>query len=324
MKRIDLWKQSGVLVAVFAVSLCMPGCADDRLGEGSWEQQSLAFDGLTRSYKLYSPTAAASLGELPLIVAIHGLSQSPDDLARLTGFNLEADRRGLHVVYPAAHAGNWNDLRDVDGVPAYDLDVDDTGFIRAVVAQVVATRDVDTSRIYAAGMSNGGMMVYRLAFQAPDLFAGFAAVVASIPVNQTTSYTPGGPVNMWISAGDADPILPYDGGEVMGELKSLGVMLSVPDSIGYWVAANGCNPDPVITTLPNRESPNRTIVQHAVYAGCDDGGDVEVYGVEGGGHTWPGGPAREATRAQGPISEDFDATSVIVDFFLAHVKSGKD
>jgi polyhydroxybutyrate depolymerase len=95
----------------------------------------------------------------------------------------------------------------------------------------------------------------------------------------------------------------------------LGRVLSVDQSIAYWVEKNGCSPMPVVTEVPDRDPADGTRVTRKVYVNEDDGTEVILYVVDGGGHTWPGGLQYLPSRVIGKTSRDIDANEVIWSFF---------
>jgi polyhydroxybutyrate depolymerase len=113
--------------------------------------------------------------------------------------------------------------------------------------------------------------------------------------------------------GTADPLIPYAGG---GVARRRGRVLSATRSIAFWAAVSGCTAAPVTTLEPDRAPGDGTRVHRTAYGGCPDGRSVELYTIEGGGHTWPGGPA--AGRRVGRVSRELDATALIWQFFVQH------
>ncbi|HEY9344599.1 MAG TPA: alpha/beta fold hydrolase, partial [Inquilinus sp.] len=156
---------------------------------------TLPVDGVSRSYTLHLPPAAAGGDPLPLVVVLHGGGANADSAIALTGFSAEADAEGFIVAYPngtgrlkptaeTADQFSWN-AGDCCGA-AMRRDADDVGFLRALVSTIEQERAVDRHRIYAAGFSAGGMMAYRLACEAGDIFAGVAVVSGAILVPSCT------------------------------------------------------------------------------------------------------------------------------------------
>jgi polyhydroxybutyrate depolymerase len=114
-----------------------------------------------------------------------------------------------------------------------------------------------------------------------------------------------------------DPVVPFEGGEIYGHSgrEMLGTVLSVEQSVGYWVARNGCSPVPVVTEEPDRDPDDGTRVSRKEYVNNEDGTRVILYIIYGGGHTWPGGLQYLPERVIGKTSRDIDASEVIWSFF---------
>src|SRR5579859_1407501 len=163
-----------------ALALTGPAWADD-------EAHSLDFSGLKRSYLLHLP-AKAPAGPVPLVVVLHGGGGTAEGAVKMTGFDAEADASGFIAVYPNGTDKDrpmrvmlgkrgfltWN-AGSCCGY-AQQKNIDDVGFIRAVVGDVEKQHAVDPKQVYATGISNGGMMSYRLACKASELFAAIGPV----------------------------------------------------------------------------------------------------------------------------------------------------
>ena len=115
--------------------------------------------------------------------------------------------------------------------------------------------------------------------------------------------------------GTADPLVPWEGGYVHAFRKKLGKIISVPQTIEFWVARNGCSASPQISRLPDTDPEDGTSVQKSAYGQCTDGADVILYEIKGGGHTWPGGYQYFPEFLIGKTNRDLDASQAIWDFF---------
>jgi len=296
------------LALCIAASLAVVGCP-----QSAPTIEEFSYGGLVRKYKVHVSALYDKDTPAPLLVVLHGMGQKGDDVEGLTGLNNLADEHGFLAVYPDAYQGNWNDARAVPDIPAYDLDVDDVGFILAVIDRVAANYNVDAARVYAAGMSNGAMMAYRLACEAPGVFAAAAAVAGAMPENLAAACAPSIPIPMVMINGTADPVVPWDGGPIMLDGEELGVVLSVLDSVALWVTKNGAAQTPEVTLLPDAAPEDGVRVYKEEHAGFGAGAEVVLYRIEGGGHTWPGG-AVLFQLFLGPICQDINASSIIWEF----------
>lgn len=274
--------------------------------------RTLVWGGRTRNFDVYAPAGAS--GPLPLVIALHGSSQSADQFRHVAKLSLAAERDRFLVAYPEGVGLNWNDGRDVQGIETYDQNIDDVGFLNAMVQAIDAEFAVETTRVYATGFSNGAIMALRLAQETPELLAGIACVAGSLPEQLITLPAPASPVPALFINSIDDPILPYNGGAVTYLGFTLGIMASVPDSIDYWIAANNANPEPLATALPDAATYDGCLVQQNFHAPLNGGVDVLAYTISGGGHSWPGGPQQADTDAR-PVCYDIDATDILTAFF---------
>jgi polyhydroxybutyrate depolymerase len=307
MKRLMIWG--------FALA-CLGFAAMSQAADSQDVTHTLEFGGLKRSYLLHIP-AGAPVGPLPLVVGLHGGAGSGASFAKMSGFDTVADLAGFIVVYPNG-TDKPRPLREAMGKSGFDTwnagsccgyaqehGVDDVGFIRAVVAEVEKQHAVDPKRIYATGISNGGMMAYRLACEAADLFAAVGPVSA---VQEVKSCKPSRPVSVVHIHGADDENVPLKGG-VGKKAVEKEDRAPVQDTIDFWVKEDGCS------VTANSKQPD-VLMQN--YGGCEGGTDVDYYIIQDGGHSWPGGD-RISVILDKP-SQALNASQVIWDFFKDHLK----
>lgn len=279
------------------------------------EQRTLDHDGIQRTYWVHAPAAAPTTGAA-MVLALHGGGGDGQKMARMTDFNLVSDAHGFVAVYPDGVSNRWNDGRTAPGV----ADVDDVGFLTALIDAAAAEFAVDPKRVYITGASNGGMMAFRMACERSNRLAAIAPVMASLPVEWSDACAPAEPLSVLHIHGTEDPLVPYDGGEIIIVRRSHGRVIPVEDTIAFWVRSNGCNTEPEIDTLPDIDPSDGTSIKRYTYTGGLNGTEVVFYKVEGGGHTWPGGEQYLAEWIIGKTSHDMDASAVIWDFFVSHPK----
>ncbi|MCS7482868.1 alpha/beta hydrolase family esterase [Umezawaea endophytica] len=276
---------------------------------------TLTVGGRDRTYTAYVPPRLAS--GAPLLVVLHGSFENGAAVRRNTGYGFDdlADRYGFAVAYPDGYQEGWNDCRRVAATPARRENVDDVGFVRALTADMHRRYGVDDTKFYAAGYSNGGQMVFRLAAEMPDRLAGIAAIAANLPVTADNSCPPmTGAVPVLIMAGTDDPISPFAGGEVtIFGFSSRGRVMSADDTTKMFVRLNGTTDAPVTRTLAHREPATDTTVRETVYSESDKAPVVQ-YTISGGGHVIPTAHHRYP-RLLGRTSHDVDAPAAISDFF---------
>ncbi|MGB5369638.1 MAG: PHB depolymerase family esterase, partial [Flavobacteriaceae bacterium] len=171
--------------------------------------QSLTWQERERTYWLHFPPKAKMNNPLPILFHLHGGGGTGKGTSRLTyqRFNEIADREGLIVVYPDAIAHNWNDGRS-ESIKPENVGVDDVGFIIEIINRLKNNYNIDSSRIFTTGMSNGGFMSSRLLCDRADVFRGGAILTASISVDYISNCNPQKPVAVLLMNGTEDPIVP--------------------------------------------------------------------------------------------------------------------
>jgi len=274
---------------------------------------SVVVDGVTRRYMVHVPKSIDPAVPAPLLLAFHGgggsMQWQADD-ARY-GLISASERHGFVAVFPngsspfpGGRLATWNAGRCCGS--ARDKGVDDVAYVRAVVAAVQHQLNIDAKRIYATGMSNGGMLVHRLACEAADLFQAVASVAGT---DNTLSCAPSRPISvLQIHARDDDHVL-FDGGAGPGAFRDESKVTdftSVPRTIANWTERNGCTAPP----LRVLEQPGAYCERHA---GCRGGVAVQLCVTETGGHSWPG--AGEVRRGKAAASQALSANDMMWDFF---------
>jgi polyhydroxybutyrate depolymerase len=279
---------------------------------------SILSGGLERTYNVHISSSYNNSTPTPLLIALHGGGGTGDGMNKLTHFNNIADRENFIVVYPDGFEKHWNDNRGVQRYRAQNQNVDDVGFISALIDHLSDKYNIDAKMVYVTGMSNGAMMSHRLGCELSQKIAAIAPVAGNLPVNMASICTPSRPLSVLIINGTEDPLVPWAGGDVhLGPLE-LGQVLSVEDTVQFWVSNDKCNSSPVATQLPDVDPTDGTTVRRETYGECEDGAEVVLYTVEGGGHAWPGGLPYSPESVIGRTSRDFDASEVIWQFFKEH------
>ena len=272
---------------------CSPGA--DRGHAGS---RTLTSGGRTRRFHLRLPEGAPRTTPAPLVLNLHGLYQAPALQELLSDLTAKASARGWIVAYPAGLGRSWN--AGVCCGRAKAEGVDDVRFLRDLVRQLGREQCIDRRRVYATGMSNGGLMSYRLACEASEVFAAVAPVAA---VEAVAACAPRRPVAVLAFNGDSDFIVRYGGGFP----SSWNGLPSAPATADRWDQRNACAASPRRVIWSNQE------VKCEAAAACR--ADRVLCTVEGGGHTWPGGMA---VPYLGHTTADVDASETILDFFAGH------
>jgi polyhydroxybutyrate depolymerase len=277
---------------------------------------TIEFGGLQRTYLLHVPPSYTGQNATPLVFVFHGGEGTGEHIADVTQFSQCSDQNGFLVVYPDGVDQSWNDGRGT--TPAEEQGVDDVGFVTALLGQLAQTLYIAPQLVYATGLSNGARFTHRLGCEISEKIAAIGPVAGTMAENIAQQCAPQQPVSVVEFHGTEDPINHWDGGEVQGEFG--GMTLSVPKTVLLWVNFNGCPPSPQKSMLPDTDPNDGTRVWRKAYSPGESGCEVVLYGVEGGGHTWPGTDLLP-TLQSGTVTHDINATQVIWDFFADHPKS---
>jgi polyhydroxybutyrate depolymerase len=269
-----------------------------RVAHASDRNGTLEIGGLTRRYFVHAPPSNDSK-PLPLVLVLHGATQSPENVEEMSGMSAAADRENFLAVYPrgTGRLPTWN--AGACCGPAMEQRIDDVGFIDALIAKLERDYAVDPKRIFATGISNGGMLSYRLACE----LSGKIAAIAPVEGAQDLACHPSNPVSVIVFHGTADRLVPFEGGRTPFQVGPHRADTSVASSAAFWAKQDGCSP------TPQREESGGAHVE--TYSGCRDGSGVAVYAIQGGHHIWPG------TRFS---HNDVPATSLMWSFFAQHPK----
>src|SRR3970040_1470534 len=125
--------------------------------------RTMRFGGLERTYLLHVPGGFPQGRPAGLVFVLHGGGGTGRNMERMTRFSELADREGFIAVYPDAVERNWNDGRDAPNIRAQQENVDDVGFIGALIALLTREFGIDPRRVHSTGISNGAFMSQRLA-----------------------------------------------------------------------------------------------------------------------------------------------------------------
>jgi polyhydroxybutyrate depolymerase len=274
---------------------------------------SLSHDGRERSYHLHVPPHEQG-DNMPLLLVLHGGGGTGEQVRENTGLGEAGVRAGFAVAFADGTGATrrrlltWNS----GGIATWaaDHDIDDVGFLRAVVVDVQTRAPIAAGRVFAAGHSNGAMMCHRLAREAADVFAGIAAVEGAMNFTDADSAHP---IAVLIVHGTADQHVLYAGGAPKVSVGRAGerVDASVQDAIDYYLMRNKALGYP-----DSRVDGKVRIDTYAAGRGGEPAeAPVRVITLEGGGHAWPGAKGKTRLLADEPFP--FDATAAIIEFFAS-------
>lgn len=311
-----------VLALILALSLtgCIRRASRNAASSPGDREETFTWEGRQRAYLLHLPPAYDGKTPLPLVMVLHGGLGNANSVAEMSVMSAKADRESFIAVYPDGSGRAEDRLLTWNGGYccgyALNNNVDDVGFLGALIEELTTTMPADPHRIYLTGISNGAIMAYRLAAERCDLIAAVAPIAGAVggqppPGELPWSIPrPAQPVSVIAFHGKRDNNVPYDGGQGSQALTEV-VHLSVSQSINFWVNADGCYSVPTTTT-----SANGNIVA-STYTGGRDGSEVVLYTILDGGHAWPGG--NSYTGGDAP-TRDIVATDLMWTFFAAHPK----
>ena len=266
---------------------------------------TIVSSGEKREYLLYVPKSYDRAKPTPLVINLHTAMSWPTSSMNISQWNLVADEQGIIVVYPAG-TGHGPKSWEMTGSETPSR-MPDVIFISQLIDKVEASYNIDKTRIYANGMSNGGGMAFVLSCTLSDRIAAVGMVSAGLypEWNWCTDHRP---VPLIAFHGTADPICPYNGGRTkFGD----DIFPSVPSFMANWARRNQCGLNPI-------ESAVGEDVTRLQYTDCADDAGVVLYTVNGGGHQWPRGKRVRAEWMVGPYSRSIDATRQMWAFFREH------
>lgn len=316
------WLRFSAMVAAGMAIVAVAACAADSIDSvassatfdvGTTASHSIVVGSLTREYILHVPahrptTSSGTVLAYPLIIVLHGSSADGEDIRATTNMDSVSEANRTIVAYPNGVRGagglfpsDWN-AGNCCGAASRE-NIDDVGFIKAMIAQLATSLPIDTRRIYVAGFSDGGRMAYRLACELSSQIAAIAVVSGSL---RESDCEPARAVPVIAIHGTDDDIVPYnEDPDTPPALEMTGAAATLPPSVQFWISANACTGG---TTSAFSSRVDRT-----TFSACT--ADVAFYSVAGGGHEWP----VFVDSASDDPGETFSATPLIASFFRRRV-----
>ena len=226
-------------------------------------EESLTVDGIRRTYYLYVPKIYTPKKSVPLLIVLHGGGGTGKDMeykTTLRGFDKLADKENFIVVYPDAVENHWNDGRNDPYSYSAQHNIDDVKFISSLIDHLCRKYNINNNRVYVTGMSNGGMMTFRLGCELSNKIVAIATVAASMPENMYNNCKPVTNLSVLIIHGTDDPIVPWNGGHVYVFGKDRGCVVSINQTVMFWATHNNCVLQTNITYLPDADPNDGTRV----------------------------------------------------------------
>jgi polyhydroxybutyrate depolymerase len=269
---------------------------------------------LTRTFLLHVPpharTSAGIQVPYPLVIVLHGSAGDGGAIEEASKMDSLADASSFLVAYPNGTGGNfglypsdWN-AGTCCGGAARD-NVDDLGFIRALITKLAINIPVDPRHIYIAGFSSGGYMAYYAGCKLSPLIAAIAVVSGSLAYD---ACAPAKAMPLFAVHGTDDPEVSYDESAPDPPAASIKLADGLPPSVQYWTVINKCTGGTVTATSAN--------VTRTHFTPCSVA-EVDFYSIQGGTHGWPSGP--DDPGSQPPMNE-MKASVLISAFFTRHIR----
>jgi polyhydroxybutyrate depolymerase len=278
-------------------------------------EDTIQHGGIARTARVFVPPSVKP--SPALVLSLHGRGGLAHQQERSSGFDAVAEEEGFVAVYPEGIEKSWNDGRGLAGYAAQARNIDDVGFLVALIDHVVKTRGADPARVFVTGISNGGLMTMRLACERPERVAGIGVVARSLTKSLAAACPNGAAVPAMFFHGTEDPLVPFQGGIQNMGLFAPGVpVLSAADTAAFWARRNG------ITSAPSASPISDSVPEDgcaggvkSVYEGASPKQRVILYALTGGGHTWPRGHNGLAPSVIGRSCQDVHATRDMWAFF---------
>jgi polyhydroxybutyrate depolymerase len=283
-----------------------------------------------RYYLVYVPESYNDNIPTPVVLNFHGGGGSPEGHQSTSRMNDKATSAGFIAVYPAGIRRDgepfklfnrfWNVGEGPNGPYYADSDpisrIDDIGFVDKLLDDLESKFNVDKDRIYATGLSNGGIFTHLIACRLTHRIAAIAPVAAPYWGYPDACAGATGSVSVILFHGTSDVCAPYDGGGSQCGSKAAidRAFISAQETTDIWVKTNSC-----ASTKKNTYQQGEVICE--TYDACANDSRVTLCTIEGGGHTWPGGrPYRLPGLNIGKTTFDIDANEAMWEFFEEHPK----
>jgi len=227
-------------------------------------------------------------------LVFHGGGGNAEQIAKFSGFNTLSEKHGFLAIYPQAIDKHWNDGRNSEKFREHDTRIHDVAWIKKLLGELKRTYSIDTRRVYATGISNGGIFSQRLAIELGQHFAAVASLTAQIaePLAKTN---PTSPVSMLIINGTKDPFVPLEGGDVTPYLfprfrkllrqSTRGKVISTEDTIAFWVRHNRIGGTGTVKKLPDIDTTDESTVERTEWIKEKPRVSVVLDKIIGGRHT---------------------------------------
>lgn len=316
------------LLALFSLAILMGSLSSSGCQGGSQPPKKfppgdhsfvIKVGSLERKYVVHVPPSYDGTKPFPVVVMFHGGGGTAQAAMTETGWSAKAEEAGFLAVFPEAtppdmtkpgqfrtNPQTWNDGsgRFHSGLQ----NIDDVGFVNAMIDDLLSRFSVDERRLYVTGFSNGASMAFRVG---ADLSSRIAAIAPVSGHLWLTELKLGRPVPFMYIFGADDPLNPFEGGTIRLPWGAVSERPPILDSVLRWAEALGCSLEPEVIYDDNG-------VKGVIYPDGRADSEFVFYTVDGLGHTWPGGVSLLPESMVGKTSARLKANDVIWEFFERH------
>ncbi len=273
----------------------------------------IIIDGTKRTYLLHLPETGTLIYNLPLVIVLHGHGGTGKQIMKESEFNKLSDKDRFIVAYPDGLHKAWNDGRNNKEKGKMGNDIK---FISQLINTIQKQYYIDTNRVFATGISNGGFFSFYLAYKLSKKFLAIAPVCANIIKNLKYKYNPNEPVSLMLINGTEDPLVKYYGGKIGFKFgKSRGTSISTNETISIFIKNNKCSEKPKTEEIPDKTEDDECYATKYIYSDGVKNTEVVLIKITNGGHTWPGGSQYLPKILIGNTCKDFKGAEVIWNFF---------
>lgn len=255
-----------------------------------------------------------------IVIVLHGSKGSGQQMREMTAYQFEilADQHKFIVVYPDGYEGHWNGCRKTATDSAHQLDIDDTEFITTLIEFFNSNYSINKKHVFLTGFSNGGHMCFRLASEIPEKIAAIAPLVAHVPVQDNSScLKPSESIPVLLCSGTEDPINPFEGGEVsiLGLIKKGQVKSAIDTAVFFRNIGDTKKESFEVIEFPDKDITDDSTVELRKWQ-KPSGVEINLFIVNGGGHTMPGTTPYYPEFICGKTNQDINIVNETVSFFL--------
>ncbi len=268
---------------------------------------TIMHNGINREFILYVPANYTGNEAVPLLFNFHGYTSNATQQMWYGDFRPIADTAGFLIVHPEGTVDNSGNTHFNVGWGGST--VDDVDFTRVMIESLANTYNIDTTRVYSTGMSNGGFMSFKLACELSDYIAAIGSVTGSMTLGSPSNCSATHPVPVMQIHGTSDGTVDYNG-TIFSE--------PVPAAVDFWTNFNNCTTTPVIENVPDIDPSDGTTVEKFTYSNGDNCSEVIHFKVANGGHTWPG-----TAFSTAGTNQDMDASLEVWKFVSQYDINGK-